>query len=97
MFLNSFCTLFAFTPILMDLGTKIAPPAWPSFAWLHAFGHGWMFASAALAAAVGLGVAMLAGSKLVGLEVHTFPDLSPHLPTSPHISPHLPNVSPAAS
>ncbi|EOD22880.1 hypothetical protein EMIHUDRAFT_447710 [Emiliania huxleyi CCMP1516] len=68
-FLNSFCTLFAFTPILMDLGTKIAPPAWPSFAWLHAFGHGWMFASAALAAAVGLGVAMLAGSKLVGLEV----------------------------
>jgi len=68
-FLNSFCTLFAFTPILMDLGTKIAPPAWPSFAWLHAFGHSWMFASAALAAAVGLGVAMLAGSKLVGLEV----------------------------
>ena len=63
--LNSLCTLAAFTPILLSLGGRIVAPS----SSLQLFGRAWMFASALASALIGLGVAMLAGRKLVGLEV----------------------------
>ena len=63
--LNSLCTLAAFTPILLSLGGRIVAPS----SSLQLFGRAWMFASALASALIGLGVAMFAGRKLVGLEV----------------------------
>ena len=63
-FLNSACTLGAFTPILVSLGARVRAPDM-----LAVLGRGWMFASALASALVGLGVAMLAGRHLVELEV----------------------------
>ena len=63
--LNSLTTLAAFTPILFSLGARVLPP----YSVLRPLGQSWMFTSAAASAAVGLGVAMIAGRKLVGLEV----------------------------
>ena len=64
--LNSVCTLVVFTPILFRLGGKVAPPP---LIGLPSLGDGWMFFCACASAAVGLGVAMLAGRHLVDLEV----------------------------
>ena len=64
--LNSLCTLLAFTPILFSLGRRIIAPSWPL---LRIAGDAWMLFCAVMAAALGLGFAMIIGRKLVGLEV----------------------------
>lgn len=63
--LDSAMTLVVFTPILFELGGKVAAPS----AALNVLGRGWMFVVAVSSAALGLGVAMVAGSRLVDLEV----------------------------
>ena len=63
--LNSMCTLAAFTPILLSLGARIVAPS----ALLRMLGSTWMLACAIASAAIGLGVAMIAGRRLVSLEV----------------------------
>lgn len=63
--LDSAMTLVVFTPILFKLGGKVAAPS----AALLVLGRGWMFFVAVSSAALGLGVAMVAGRRLVELEV----------------------------
>lgn len=63
--LDSAMTLVVFTPILFTLGGKVAAPS----ASLHVLGRGWMFSVAISSAALGLGLAMVAGRRLVDLEV----------------------------
>ena len=63
--LDAVFTLFVFAPILVDLGRTIAPPID-----VGPLRGGWLLALAYLAATVGLGGAMLAGSRLVTLEVN---------------------------
>ena len=63
--LDALFTLVMFLPILADLSVQIAPPV--SFGAARCV---WLVASALAAAIVGLGGAMCAGQKLVGLEVN---------------------------
>ena len=63
--LDSAMTLVVFTPILFKLGGKVTAPS----ASLHVLGRGWMFFVATSSAAIGLGVAMVAGRRLVDLEI----------------------------
>ena len=64
-FLNSICTLSAFSPILLSLGRRISTPV----PLLRAFGGSWLLVCAAAAALLGVGMAMIAGKRLVSLEV----------------------------
>jgi peptide/bleomycin uptake transporter len=59
--LDSFCTLVAFIPVLIELGDQVRPPG------LH--WAPWLLCIATTAAIGGLGVSMIVGYKLVDLEV----------------------------
>lgn len=63
--LDALFTLAVFTPILLQLGAEVAPPAWIS--WMRQF---WLWFLALTAAVVGLAGAMCAGQKLVVLEIN---------------------------
>lgn len=63
--LNAICVLCVFTPILLSLGGRIYAP----YAFLRVLGAGWLLGCAVAAAALGLGMAMIAGRRLVDLEV----------------------------
>ena len=63
--LNAICILFVFTPILLSLGGRIYAP----YAFLRVLGAGWLLGCAVAAASLGLGMAVVAGRRLVDLEV----------------------------
>ena len=63
--LNSAFSLAVFTPILLSLGDRVVAPL-PALRFL---GRGWMFGCAVASALLGLGMAVLAGRRLVELEV----------------------------
>lgn len=60
--LNSVLTLAVFSPILIELGDRVAPP-------VHGWGRDWLFAIAVSGALGGILTSALVGRKLVGLEV----------------------------
>ncbi len=60
--LDSVLTLVIFSPLLYDLGSKIAPPLEPA-------PNAWLLWTAVGGAVGGLGVSALVGYRLVGLEV----------------------------
>ena len=60
--LDSVLTLVVFSPILLDLGGKVAPP-------VHGWGNGWLLAIAINGAVGGIITSAIVGRKLVELEV----------------------------
>lgn len=65
--LDAAATLVVFTPALFELGAKVRPPV--DLGSLGEAANGWLWATALLAALVGLGGAAFLGQRLVGIEV----------------------------